>query len=66
MTASPSVIRSDEAYTVPEFRRRTDLGDYAWRQLRAELQISVGKKRYVRGCDWLAYLGRQAGDTSED
>jgi hypothetical protein len=54
----PQVIRADESYTVAEFRRRTGIGDYAFRELRqAGLRIiSVGKKRFVRGCDWLAHL----------
>jgi len=35
------------------------LGDYAWRQVRKGLQvIKIGKKRFVRGCDWLAFLAR--------
>jgi len=57
----PGVIRADESYTVDEFRLRAGLGDYTWRQVRKGLQvIKVGKKRYVRGSDWLAFLGRAA------
>lgn len=58
---TPGVIRGDEAYTVAEFRRRTGLGDFAWRQLRHELRVvEVGKKRFVRGTDWLEFLARKA------
>ena len=60
MSTVPQVIRADEAYTVPEFRRRAGLGDYAFREVRrAGLRIiEIGKKRYVRGCDWLEFLAR--------
>lgn len=61
---SPGVIRADEAYTIAEFRRRAGLGDYAFRQARGGglRIIEVGKKRYVLGRDWLAYLERIAGE----
>ena len=59
----PGVIRVDEAYTVPEFCKRAGVGDRVWRKLRREMRvIEVGKKRYVRGADWLAYLGGIAND----
>jgi len=54
------VIHRDEAYTVDEFRARTGLGYHAWRQLRPQLQVEIGKKRFVRGADWLDYLARAA------
>ena len=55
----------DETYTVAEFRRRAGLGDYAWRQVRRQMRvIRVGRKRFVLGSDWLAYLTRVA-DTQE-
>lgn len=62
MTArTPGVIRAEESYTVAEFRRRTGLGDYAWRQVRRSLRVvEVGKKRYILGADWLALLSRIA------
>jgi hypothetical protein len=56
----PQVVRGDEAYSTAEFCIRAGIGDYVWRRLRHELPvIAVGKKRYVRGCDWLAYLDNQ-------
>ena len=66
MTATnrtPGVIRHNEAYTVPEFRRRAGLGDYAFRAVRRDglRVIEIRKKRYVRGCDWLAFLEEAAG-----
>jgi len=57
------VINAGEAYTAAEFRRRNGIGDYAWRKLRRELPIRcVGKKRFVLGADWLAFLHQQAPD----
>ena len=65
ISRTPGVIRADEAYSVAEFRRRAGLGDYAWRQVRRQMRVvEVGKKRYVLGSDWLAYLSRIA-DTQE-
>jgi hypothetical protein len=60
-TRTPGVIRVDESYTVAEFRRRTGLGDYAWRQVRRELQvIEIGRKQFVRGADWLDLLAMRS------
>jgi hypothetical protein len=61
-TRTPGVIRADEAYTVAEFRRRATLQRYALSQAqRAGLRIvAVGRKRYVLGADWLAFLAQQA------
>ncbi|MDA1054535.1 MAG: hypothetical protein O3C40_29225 [Planctomycetota bacterium] len=61
---TPGVIRADEAYTVAEFRRRAALGDYAFREVRrAGLRIiSIGKKRFILGRDWLEFLNTQQGD----
>lgn len=61
---APGIIRADESYTVAEFRRRADLGDYAFRQLRAKglRVVECGKKRFVRGADWLEFLDRQAAE----
>ncbi len=55
------VIRADEAYSVREFRLRCGLGDYAWRQLKANgfPVIEVGRKQFVRGSDFLDYLTAQ-------
>ena len=56
-TRTPGVIEASAAYTVAEFRRRTGLGDFAWRQLRSQLPIKcIGKKRFLLGADWLAFL----------
>jgi hypothetical protein len=56
---SPGVIRQDEVYTVAEFCRRMDIGNTSWRAVRNGLKvIHVGKKRYVRGIDWIDYLDR--------
>ena len=64
---TPGVIRTDEVYTVSEFRRRTKLGDYAWRQLRRELRVvEVGRKQFIIGADWLDYLTRKAQADDRD
>ena len=59
---SSETIRADEAYTTAEFRRRTLIGDFAFRKLRREgfPIVAIGRKQYVRGADWLAYLERVA------
>jgi hypothetical protein len=60
---APGVIRADEAYTVSDFCKRMGIGDYVWRKLRREMTVvKLGQKRYVRGADWLAYLGRAAAE----
>ena len=65
---STGVISKDEAYTVAEFRRRAGLGDYAFREVRrAGLRVvAVGKKRFVRGADWLEFLSRMAAEDTPD
>jgi hypothetical protein len=56
----PGVIRSDEAYTTQELRRRMGIGDYVWRKLRKELRIvEFGRKQFVLGRDVLQYLDTQ-------
>ena len=59
---TPEVIRVDESYSIPEFKRRSTLGAYAFTQARrAGLRvIEVGKKRFVRGADWHAFLDAAA------
>ena len=60
------MIRSDEAYSMEEFRLRAGVGDYTWRRLRRELPVvAIGKKRFVRGADWLDYLESQANRTTD-
>lgn len=68
MARQEQVIRKDESYTVGEFRKRAGLGDYAYRRARKEglRVVEIGKKRYVRGIDWLEHLDRAAeGDSKE-
>jgi len=62
----PGVIDRDAAYSLAEFRRRTGLGSYAFRQARtAGLRVvEVGRKRYVLGSDWLRFLEQQAAEES--
>jgi hypothetical protein len=56
----PGVIRADEAYELGEFARRMRLGEFALREVRQKglRVISVGRRRYVRGADWLEFLDR--------
>jgi len=59
---TPGVVSAGECYTVAEFRARTGLRDFAYRQVRkAGLRvIPVGRKRYVRADDWLDFLNKVA------
>ena len=67
VSRTPGVIRADEAYSVAEFRRRTGLGDYAWRQIRRKLRVvEVGRKRFILGGDWLAFLSRVTEDQDQE
>ena len=61
-TPAPGVICGGEVYTEKEFRRRMLLADYAFRQAKAAglRVVAFGKKRYVRGIDWMEFLARQA------
>jgi hypothetical protein len=52
-----SVINAHEAYSLQEFRKRCGLGQHAWRNVREHIQvIEIGRKRFVKGADWLAFL----------
>lgn len=57
-----TVIRDNESYLVPDFRRKARLGLYAFRKAREAglVVVEFGRKRYVRGCDWLEFLEKQA------
>ena len=60
--AMAQVIDAQQAYTVAEFKRRTGMADYAFKRARRDglRVVEVGRKRYVRGVDWLAHLERAA------
>jgi hypothetical protein len=55
---APGVIREDEAYTVDEFCARTGLGrnSVSHAELDGLRTIFVGRRKYVRGAAWLAFL----------
>jgi hypothetical protein len=59
-------IRADESYTIGEFMQRAGMGRRAFDAARRRgLQVlSAGKRRYVLGSDWLAYLRQQSPATS--
>ncbi len=65
---TPGVISRFESYTVAEFRRRTGLGDYAFRQCRKQglRVVEVGKRRFIRGVDWHQFLAARAESTAPD
>lgn len=68
MATRPGVIRSDEVYTVREFKLRAGLGDFSYREIRAAgLRVrKVGRKLYVIGRDFLAFLDRQNIESGAD
>lgn len=62
-TSTPGVISDGESYTLREFSARTGLARYAIAQARKNglPVIEIGKKRFVRGQDWHAFLAVRAG-----
>lgn len=65
--AAAGVINRDAVYTVREFRNRMRLGSHIWRTVRRGLRtIRLGRRVYIRGADWLAYLDRQAEQNGGD
>lgn len=62
-TPTAGVISAGESYTVAEFRKRAGIGDYTWRRLRRELRVvTIGRRQYVLGQDWIDYLTRGKKD----
>jgi len=55
-------IRADAAYPLPIFQDRTGLSRWAIRQARAKglRTAKVGRRRFVRGNDWIEFLDAQA------
>ena len=55
-------IEADTAYTVHEFRRRTGIGEYAYRQFveKGMPTISIGRQIFIRGQDFIEWLGGHA------
>ena len=67
MTKTPQVVRADEAYTIPELRRRLGIGDYTMRQMRKSglrvIEITP-RRRVIRGVDFLKWCEQRAnGET---
>ena len=64
---SPGVISRNEAYGVAEFRSRVRMKDFAWRQVVKDglRVIAVGRRHFVRGEDWFAFLERKAASATE-
>jgi hypothetical protein len=63
--AAPShaEIRSDAAYSLPDFQRITGLGAKAIRKARREgLTVTrCGRRSYILGQSWINYLADKAG-----
>lgn len=61
-TRSPAVISAHEVYGIAEFQRRAGLAAPALRAAKRNglRVIRAGKRSYVLGRDWLAYLERCA------
>lgn len=57
-------IRDSEIYRLDEFKRRTGLGDFAFRQARADglRTVAIGKKIFVRGCDFVEFVNGKASE----
>ncbi len=55
-------ISATAVYTLEEFKRRVGLAEWAFRECkRAGLKcIKIGRRKYIRGSDWLEFLDRQA------
>ena len=54
---APGLIEPGVAYTLVEFLKRIDCGDATWRVIRRRIKLRrVGRRVYVLGQDWLAYL----------
>lgn len=67
-TNKPGVVRNDEVLTLPEFKERMGMQDWAWRKachkarsLGIELCTYQGNHGYVSGQVWHAYLIRKSG-----
>ena len=55
---SLGVIRADESYPLPLFKKLTGLGDWAFQkaQRRGLKTRRVGRQKFIRGADWAEYL----------
>lgn len=58
ITSETGTINANEAYSMPEFCRRTGLREWTIREARRDglRVVKVGKKPFVMGSDWLEYL----------
>lgn len=63
--AASRVIRLDEVYDLAEFKQRTRIGDWGLRMARRKglRMVAVGRRKFVRGADWFAFLDRQISQT---
>jgi hypothetical protein len=57
----PQTISIHESYSLREFRLRTGMGDFAFREARKDgLPVrKVGQKIFMLGSDWLEFLQQQ-------
>ena len=54
----PGVIKADELYTFPEFKKRTGLGQAAIREAKKRGLVvrQIGRNKYVLGADIIEFV----------
>lgn len=62
----PGIVRADECYPLEVFKELVGLSSTALRRARANgLPIKrVSRRKYIRGCDWLEFVGQRPNDES--
>jgi len=67
-STSPGVIRADELYRLDELQARLQAGEWAIRQARRKglRMYKIGKRKYVKGADVLAFLDANVTPESGD
>lgn len=65
--AHPGVISLNSAYRLDEAKRRLGMSEHAMRQARRRgLKVRyVGRRGYLLGRDWLAFLETQSKETAQ-
>ena len=68
MKRTEGTIRPDEIYRLDEFKLRSGLGDFAFRQARGDglRVVAIGKKIFVRGLDFIEYVDGKANGNQND
>lgn len=60
----PTTIQAGGVYALVQFKEISGLKDYAFRNAvkKGLKTISIGKRKFVRGSDFLAFLEKQSSD----